>query len=216
MDSIIGDEGKLFVRQTKEWGEILIGFEARNRFEILNESGTTVGYAAEEAGGFTTILLRNLLGRCRAATVHIYDRDGKEAGRGDKPFRFYFHRMEIFDGEKKIGAVQRRFSILHRRFAVEDASGEKLLTILSPFLRIWTFKLLAEGQEVGRISKRWGGVLKEMFTDADVFGVEFKNPRLPMDLKKILLGAVFLVDFTCFENNTRGGLAFDLTDLAGR
>ena len=215
METLIGNRSRLLVQQTKEWGEILLGFETRNRFEIRDEDGTTIGYAAEEGGGFGTVLLRNLFGRWRAAKVHIYDTGGKELGRGEKSFRFYFHRMEVYDGGQKIGAVQRRFSILHRIFTIEDAAGREILTIKSPFLRIWTFKLLAEGKEVGRISKRWGGLLKEVFTDADLFGVEFTHREIPMELKKLLLVAVFLVDFVCFEGNTKKGLAFDLMDIGG-
>ena len=45
---------------------------------------------------------------------------------------------------------------------------------------------------VGQIRKQWTGLVKEMFTDADNFGVTF-----PMDLdvnvKATLLGAIFLI-----------------------
>jgi len=45
---------------------------------------------------------------------------------------------------------------------------------------------------VGRISKQWSGLLREMFTDADHFGISF-----PMDLdvrmKAVMLGACFLI-----------------------
>ena len=54
------------------------------------------------------------------------------------------------------------------------------------------------GQEIGVISKRWGGVAKEVFTDATTFRVTF-----PLDLevkaKAILFGAAFLIDFMFFE-----------------
>ena len=44
----------------------------------------------------------------------------------------------------------------------------------------------------GQIRKQWSGIVKEMFTDADNFGVTF-----PMDLdakvKATMLGAVFLI-----------------------
>lgn len=33
------------------------------------------------------------------------------------------------------------------------------------------------GDEVGKISKQWSGLAREMFTDADFFGISF-----PMDL----------------------------------
>jgi len=200
---------RVLVRQAKEWGEILLGFESRNRFELLTDEGAVLGHAAEEGGGFGTWFLRNLFGRCRAATIHVYGNEGQELGRGVKPFRWYFHRMEMFEGAKKLGAVQRRFSILNRVFTVENAAGEEVLSIVSPFLRIWTFKLMFRGQQVGVISKRWGGLLREMFTDADTFGVEWSQ-QLPEEVRKLLVLGTFLIDFTCFENNVGKGVLFDL------
>lgn len=48
------------------------------------------------------------------------------------------------------------------------------------------------GDEVGKISKQWSGLMREMFTDADFFGINF-----PMDLdvrmKAVMLGACFLI-----------------------
>lgn len=48
------------------------------------------------------------------------------------------------------------------------------------------------GEPVGKISKQWSGLAREIFTDADFFGITF-----PMDLdvrmKAVLLGATFLI-----------------------
>lgn len=48
------------------------------------------------------------------------------------------------------------------------------------------------GDQVGKISKQWSGLVREMFTDADFFGITF-----PMDLdvkmKSVMVGAVFLI-----------------------
>lgn len=45
---------------------------------------------------------------------------------------------------------------------------------------------------MGKISKQWSGLVREMFTDADFFGITF-----PMDLdvrmKAVMLGACFLI-----------------------
>lgn len=207
LDDLIGGHGRLLVKQVKEWGEIVLGFESANRYEIFDDAGEPVGFAAEEAGGLGRLLARNFFGALRSCRLHIYDRGNQEIARGDKPFRFYFHRMDVYEGGEKLGAIRRKFSILHRRFIIEDASGEDLLEIKSPFLRIWTFKLLLDDREVGRISKRWGGMLKEMFSDADIFGIEFSHEKLPLEIKKLLVLATFLIDFVCFENNQgRGGL----------
>ena len=49
-----------------------------------------------------------------------------------------------------------------------------------------------DGEEIGKIAKQFSGLIKEYFTDADNFGVQF-----PMDLdvkmKATMIGAVFLI-----------------------
>lgn len=56
------------------------------------------------------------------------------------------------------------------------------------------FKIMSsDGKvQVGKISKQWSGLLREMYTDTDYFGITF-----PMDLdvrmKAVMLGACFLI-----------------------
>ncbi|MFT5051983.1 MAG: hypothetical protein ACI8QZ_003414 [Chlamydiales bacterium] len=199
------DQKRILIRQTNEWGEILLGFESRNRYELFDEDGRSIGRAAEQGQGFGRMIVRTFLGRCRQSTIHLFDAKGEQVGRGEKPFRFYFHRMDVYEHGVRVGAIQRKFSILHRKFVVEDAQGRELLEIHSPFFRIWTFKVLFQGREVGRVSKRWGGLLREMFTDADTFGIEYSDGPEMEALRTTLICATFLIDFTCFENNNRGG-----------
>ena len=59
--------------------------------------------------------------------------------------------------------------------------------------------LSADGStQVGKISKEWSGIGKELFTDADTFGISF-----PMDLdvkiKAVLVGAVLLIVSTAIS-----------------
>lgn len=48
--------------------------------------------------------------------------------------------------------------------------------------------------------------MQETFTDADVFGVEFTDPRLPPELRTLVLLGTFLVDITCFDRKSMAGL----------
>jgi uncharacterized protein YxjI len=208
MDTIVDGRERVLIHQMKEWGEILLGFESKNRYELRDEHGQRLGLAAEEAAGLGQWFLRNLFGRCRKASIHVYDANGQKAGRGDKPFRWFFHRMEVFDGDRRLGAVQRKWSWFHRVFAVENAQGQEVMQLKSPFFHPWTFTLTFQGQEAGVIRKKWGGLLKELFTDADVFGIEMQ-PHVPVEVRKLLLIATFLVDFTCFENNQGSGSMLD-------
>ena len=104
MDSIVAGRKRVLIQQAREWGEILLGFESKNRFELRDPSGELLGYAAEEASGIGQWFLRNLFGRCRRATIHVYDAAGLRVGRGEKPFRWFFHRMDVFDGAARLGA----------------------------------------------------------------------------------------------------------------
>ena len=200
MDQMVTSGGRLLVRQSKEWVEILSGFETGNRYAI-HADGRQVGWAAEERGGLMTMLLRVVLRYMRPLSLRVYSQDKAELARGDKSFSFYFHEMAVTEGGQRLGSVQRKFAILKRLFEVRDASGALVATIVSPLFRIWTFKVMIDGAEVGRISKKWGGGLREIFTDADTFGVEFSETDLNATARKLLLFATFLIDFTCFEDN---------------
>ena len=48
MDSLVANRELVLVQQVKELSEVLIGFEARNRFELRDANGATIGYAAPQ------------------------------------------------------------------------------------------------------------------------------------------------------------------------
>ena len=202
METMLADHKRILIRQKKEWGEILTGFETRNRYVLMTEAGDELGFAAEEGGGMGKAIGRQMLGAARACKIHIYNADGDAVGHGDKPFRWFFYEMACFEDGQQIGRIQRRFRLLGRRFTIYDANDQEILTVDSPFFKIWTFNVLAGQKHVAKISKKWSGLLKEAFTDADTFGVEFQRDTHP-DVKKLLVIATFLVDFCCFENNNK-------------
>lgn len=55
-----------------------------------------------------------------------------------------------------------------------------------------------DGNEIGKISKQWSGLARELFTDADFFGISFPKD-LDVELKAVMLGACFLIDAMFFE-----------------
>ena len=49
-----------------------------------------------------------------------------------------------------------------------------------------------EETKIGKISKQWSGFVREAFTDADMFGINFPLD-LDVKIKAVLLGACFLI-----------------------
>jgi len=185
----------LVIQQKKEWGEIITGFEARNKYSVKSASGEEVYFAAEES----SVMLRLFLKTLRPLTLHVLSSNGTQVLRLKRPFRLFFHRMEVVDSQGKLlGSIQKKFSFMRRIYSILDPAGNEMFYLFGPILHPWTFNIFKNGTEIGKITKKWSGLMKEQFTDADNFAIQF-----PMDLdiqkKSVLLGAVFLIDLVHFE-----------------
>ena len=100
-----------------------------------------------------------------------------------------------------LGVAQQRFSLLRKRLDLAGPTGRPLARLTGPLLRPWTV-LVEQGpesnpREVGRIEKKWSGLLRETFTDADNFLVTLPAGDEP--LRALVLAAAVLVDFLWFE-----------------
>jgi len=187
----------LVISQKKEWGEILSGFETRNKYAVLDEAGTTLYFAAEADG---SLLARWFLRALRPFTIVVMSSEGQEVLRINRPFRFYFHRAEVVDGQGHVlGVIEKQFSLLRKKYAVHNAEGEEIFQLFGPILHPWTFEIRHGETAYGKITKKWSGLMKEGFTDADNFGIMFPQDW-DVRLKGLFLGAVFLLDFVHFEN----------------
>ena len=185
----------LVISQKKEWGEILSGFETRNRYVVLSELGNELYYVAEQS----SLLARWFLKGLRPFTLVVTKGDGSAVLNLKRTFRFYYHKLEVQDAQGKLlGTIEREFSLLRRHYRVSDAMGTEICRLYGPILHPWTFQIRERDQEVGKITKKWSGLLKEAYTDADNFAVQMP-PGKDVQTKSVLLGAVFLIDFVHFE-----------------
>jgi len=187
----------LVISQKKEWGEILTGFETKNKYLVLDSTGKELYMAVEEGG---SALLRFFLKALRPFEINVYRLDRQHVIRVKRPFRFFFHALEIYDSTGHLlGTVKREFSLLRRIYSMFDPNGSQTCQLFGPILQPWTFEIRENSKELGKITKKWTGFLKEGFTDADNFGVTFPS-ILSNEQKALFLGAVFLIDFVHFEN----------------
>ncbi len=196
MDSL-NNTSSLMIHQKKEWGEILTGFETKNKYAISTQDGRELYFAAEVKGN---MLIRMWLKAWRPFEMNIYDNAKQIVLKLKSPFRFYFREISIYDAQDRLlGKVVREFSVLRRNYKIYDNSGREIFSLFGPILHPWTFNIIQDHREIGKITKKFSGLLTEMATDADNFGVVYPK-ELETQKKAILLGAVFLIDFVHFEN----------------
>ncbi len=198
-DSELSDGRHVIVTQRKELAE-LFGVESRNKYEIVNARGVRVGFAAEQGKGFWGFLFRQAMGHLRTFDVTFFDEARQVMLVAHHPFRWFFHRFDIRGPEGDLlGSLQRRFGLLSRNFDLFDGSGTLLLSVEAPVWRPWTFEFTRDGNTVAAVRKKWSGLVREAFLDADNFQVEFAPGPLSLLERKLLLAAAVFIDLLFFE-----------------
>jgi uncharacterized protein YxjI len=199
----------LIVKQKVEWIEAILGCETKNKYKILNTMGQQIYDAKEDTGCMT----RMCCGPNRPFDLEITDDQGNELIHLYRPLRCtsclvpcFLQVLEVYSPPGNlIGTVEQEWSMCTPKYVIKDGQGQVALSIEGP---LCTFSLCGSvefqvlspdgSEQVGKISKEWSGLLKEAFTDADIFGISFPVD-LDVRMKAVLLGACFLIDYNYFE-----------------
>jgi hypothetical protein len=199
------NHSQLSVTQKFEWGELL-GFETRNKFQILQEDGTAFAYAAEQNKGLLSGILRQIFGHWRSFEIHFFSPLREPFLVARHPFRWFFSRIEVRSPDGRyLGAIQKRFSVFSKAIDVENEVGATILEVRSPFWRPWRFPFVHLDKEKAVVCKRWSGAISEIFTDRDNFLVQFLDPQLPAAERALVLAAAIFIDLLYFEKKARLG-----------
>ncbi|XP_037085554.1 phospholipid scramblase 1-like [Pollicipes pollicipes] len=200
---------QLLVQQRVELLEALTGFETANKYTITDRLGQQLYVAVEDS----ECCARYCCGPGRPFDIRVTDVTRREVLRLERPLRCqgclcpqaWLQRLEAYSGPAPLGSVRQNWSVCTSSFDVLSADGDAVLAIEGPACACSlcgdvAFRVLtADGRRpVGEITKQWGGLVREAFTDADTFGVSFPTD-LDVKVKATLLGATFLIDYMFFE-----------------
>ncbi|XP_063728262.1 phospholipid scramblase 1-like [Symsagittifera roscoffensis] len=209
---------QILIHQVVELLEAFTGWETKNRYVLKNTLGQQVYYAMEDSD----LCMRQCCGPTRGFIIHITDNLGQEVIKVQRDFKCcagfswlagcaccaYEVSVESPPGQL-IGYVRQECSPWAPKFSIRDADGQKVLSVDGPCCvcqGAWCceqeFQVkTSDGEVIGKIAKQFSGLIKEYFTDADNFGVQFPLD-LDVKMKAIMIGAVFLIDFMFFENES--------------
>ncbi len=199
------NHNKLVINQLKEWAEIFADIETKNAYEIRTENDSVIGNIAEISDGFFDFIKRMFFRSHRPLKIRVQGTDAKHALSFNRKFFFFFSDLFITDGAgKEMGSVHRKFGILFKKYNLV-ANNKVFATVRSPLWRLWTFPIYDKNGEkqLGAISKKWQGIIKESFTDADKFLVDFGTHSWSEEEKAVILGLAISIDFDFFEDNQR-------------
>lgn len=183
---------KVIVKQKVEPIEIFTGFETKNRYRIISETGQELLFAYEESNFFA----KQFLGMIRPLKMHFIDNSKNEMFSFERKLFFIRARQEVRNNSGPIGSINQKKWFLSASFEVL-VNNQVKYTIEMKFPHIWTYNIMQNGQQVGQIKKKWSGIGKEMFTDADNFLVDFGT--IDSKDRSLLLAGALVVDVRNFE-----------------
>ncbi len=204
LEEFFASKSELFIKQKKEWLEIFTDIETVNQYTIFDKEKNIVGHMVEAGGGFFRFIFRNFLRSHRPLDVSIANSSGQVLLKLKRPFYWFFSSLYVYDySGREIGSVHKKLSILRKNYDMLDARENCFAKIRTAIISWWSFPVYEtkSDKEKSLISKKWGGLLKEVFTDTDTFLVDFRDHPWSIDQKAIIFATATSIDLDYFEEN---------------
>ncbi len=112
----------------------------------------------------------------------------------------FLSQVAVLDeNDAQIGGFSQKMFSIGGKFDVKGPSDQVLCTLKGKWTS-WDFRFLAGDQELARVTKKWSGLGKELFTSADNYMLEISD-TVPQDnpLRQLILASVFCIDLVLKE-----------------
>lgn len=187
-------------------------------YDILDpDTGKAIG-KAEETIGTVTQLLRWVMSKALLPTrMEVREQPDDSlvfaVRRGWYVFR---SRVEVLDADGElIGYFKSKFFTISGGFHVYDKNDKHFAEVKGKLLGFdYRFLTPERDIEMGRVTKKLGamGIVKELFTTADTFGVEINESFADEPMAKMLILAACLAIDMIYKSESSGG-AVDVGDF---
>ena len=142
-------------------------FKFTNAYKVYDEFGE-IGLIQQRltAGQkFLRLLLKKAM---LPFMLEITDLNGDVLVTINRGWTFWMSKITLTDNKGELlGTIKQKFAILKPSFKIADETGIEIASITGDW-KGWNFKILDNNNnQIGTISKKWNGILKEAFTTAD-------------------------------------------------
>jgi len=174
-------------------------FKTSNTYDILNpNTQEKVGVAQEKP----SLLLRMLFKKAAPTSVEMRDAKDQLVFTIQKPLKFFGRpKIRVFDADRKeLGYFVSKMFSIGGGFHVYSPDGKHIAEVKGNWKSKDFQMLTPEQKELGKVSKQWAGVAKEMFTSADNYVVGVSDDVAKDDnTKMLLLAAALTIDMVLKE-----------------
>lgn len=167
-------------------------------FDIYDPStGAQVGIARENIGILVKLLRFLINKRLLPTTVEVREReDGRVVLTISRGLTLLRSHVTVTDSVgKQIGLFKSKLFSIGGGFHVLDGLQQPVAEIKGDW-KGWNFRFLTpEGNEIGKVTKKWAGLGKELFTSADNYIIALnETAAIRPDAAPLLLAAGLAID----------------------
>ena len=177
-------------------------WKASNNYDIYDpETGEIILHCREpKLGIFTRALRFTDYKRMTPFDVHITTTAGELVVRVSRGVSVFLSRVQVFDADgQPLGGFKQKFFSIGGSFSVLNAQDEPICELKGKWTG-WDFRFLSGGKEMARVTKKWSGIGKELFTSADNYILQISEDVPPSSaMRKLILAAVMTIDLVLKE-----------------
>jgi len=177
-------------------------FKAANNYDILDpDTGQDVLYCREEKLGMFTKMLRFTdYKRYTPFDVQIRTPAGEPVVRVSRGVSIFLSKVDVWDeSEQRVGGFKQKLFSIGGAFSVLGKEDQPLCDLKGKWTS-WEFTFKAGDNELAKVSKKWAGIGKELFSSADNYMLQISD-QVPPDnpVRQLILGAVMCIDMVLKE-----------------
>jgi uncharacterized protein YxjI len=172
-----------------------------NAYSVYNEKGENIGAIKQKLSTGQKLLTLVLNKAMLPFLLEIKNADDRVEATISRGWTFWMSKITIHDGNGQlIGYIKQKFKLFKPTFQIYDAS-EVLLADIKGDFTAWNFTILdARNTQIGTISKKWAGAVKEIFTSADKYNVTINPDYTDKKSKVAVLAGAITIDMVLKES----------------
>jgi uncharacterized protein YxjI len=175
-------------------------FKFENCYQIYNDKGENIG-AIKQKLNIGQKLLSLLISKTMLPfLLEIRDSNDNLEVTISRGWTFLLSKITIKNAQgEAIGYIKQKFKLFSPTFNIFNTS-EELIAEISGDWKAWNFTINdAANNQIGSISKKWAGAMKELFTTADKYNVQIEENYANLENKIAILAGAITIDMVLKE-----------------
>lgn len=160
-----------------------------NNYKVYDVEGIQIGEVAQQLSAWHKFLRLVINKSMMPFSMHIKNGQGETQASLRRGWTFWMSKIEVLDqNDMVVGYIKQKFKLFKPTFHIFNASELQIATIGGDW-KAWNFSIKdASENEIGTITKKWNGFMKEAFTTADKYVVSIV-PEYAEDINKMIIVA---------------------------